>query len=137
MNRQKIFQKLVPLVSEVTGARPGQIRLDTYLIRDLGAESIDLLDLSFLIEETFGVMLEPDELESRARQALGDQPYQQEGRLTPEALEQLRKALPEVDPALFREDLRKVEVPSVLNVAVFVRLIDQKLNHPVKETDHA
>ena len=106
-------------------------------MQDLGAESVDLLDFSFLIEETFGITLEVDELESRTQQSLSGADYEKDGYLTPEALTELRKALPEIDPGLLREGLRKIEVPSVLNVAVFVHLIQRKLTVQTQETDHA
>ena len=137
MTEQEIFDKLVPLVRQVTGAKAEQVTMDAYLVGDLGAESIDLLDLSFLIEETFAVMLEPDEFENRAREQLGDEEYDDGGVLTARAAEQLRIALPEVNPELLREGMRKIEVPAVLNVAVFVHLIGDKLASKPQEANCA
>ena len=42
---------------------------ESVLVADLGAESIDLLDLSFVIEETFNVTIEGNEIEREAEQA--------------------------------------------------------------------
>ena len=137
LNEREIFERLVPLVRQVTGAKPEQVTMDAYLVGDLGAESIDLLDLSFLIEETFSVMLEPDEFENRARRQLGDEAYDDGGVLTAGAVEQLRGALPEVDPELIRPGMRKIEVPAVLNVAVFVHLIGDKLASQTQEVNCA
>jgi len=137
MTEKEIFDKLLPLIREVTGARPEQVTMSSNLTRDLGAESIDLLDLSFLIEEAFGVALEADEFESLARQRLGGRPYEHDGRLTEEALDELRKALPEVETSLLAPGLKKIELPSVLNVAVFVRLIQRKLAGRMQEVGHA
>ena len=103
----------------------------------VGAESIDLLDLSFLIEETFDITLEPDEFEARAKESLGEAAYEKEGYLTPEGMAELRLALPEVEPALLTGELRKIEVPSVLSVAVFVHLIQRKLSVKAEEANHA
>ena len=133
MTEQEIFAQLVPLVRQVTGAKVEQVTMDAYLVGDLGAESIDLLDLSFLIEETFGVTLEPDEFENRARAQLGDEAYDDGGVLTARAAEQLRLALPEVDGELIRAGMRKIEVPGVLNVAVFVHLVCDKLASQYRE----
>ena len=137
MTETEVFEKLVPLVREVTGARADEVTMDSYLMRDLGAESIDLLDLSFLIEEAFGITLEADEFESRAQQSLTGAGYEKDGYLTPEALTELQNALPEIDPGLLGEGLRKIEVPAVLNVAVFVHLIQRKLTQQTQETQHA
>lgn len=137
MTETEVFEKLVPLIREVTGARADEVTMDSCLMRDLGAESIDLLDLSFLIEETFGITLEADEFESRARRALPGVRYEEDGCLTSEALVELRKALPEVDPDLLGEGLRSVEVPAVLNVAVFAHLVQRKLAEQAREAHHA
>lgn len=137
MTEQEIFERLVPLVRQVTGAKVEQVTMDAYLVGDLGAESIDLLDLSFLIEETFAVTLEPDEFENRARARLGDDDYDYGGVLTARAAEQLRIALPEIDGELIRAGMRKIEVPGVLNVAVFVHLIGDKLALQRKEVNCA
>ena len=137
MTEKEVFKKLVPLIREVTGVRADEVAMNSYLMRDLGAESIDLLDLSFLIEETFGITLEADEFESRTQQSISDADYERDGYLTTEALTELRNALPEIDPGLLREGLRKIEVPAVLNVAVFVHLIQHKLTVQTRETHHA
>ena len=128
MTEQEIFQKLLPLVREVTGARPEQIKMDSSLMLDLGAESIDLLDFSFLIEEEFDVTIESDEFESQATERIDGGDYEKDGLLTDEALEELKKALPEIPVERLKSGLKKIELPSVLNVAVFVHLIQRKLS---------
>ncbi len=137
MSEKEVFEKLIPLIREVTGARADEVTMGSYLMRDLGAESIDLLDLSFLIEESFGVTLEADEFESRAKQSLSGASYEKDGHLTVEGLAELRKALPEVDPDLLSEGLRTIEVPGILNVAVLVHLIQRKLTEQTQEVHHA
>ena len=134
MTEQTIFETLVPLIREVTGVRADQIQMASGLMQDLGAESVDLLDFSFLIEETFGITLEPDEFEQRASLALQNNPYEANGILTDQALVELRKHLPEVPPELLQPGLKKIELPSVLNVAVFVHLIQRKLAEQSEET---
>lgn len=126
MTETEVFEKLLPLIQEVTGARADQVKMSSNLMEDLGAESIDLLDLSFLIEETFGIAIEADEFERQASGQIPGGQYERDGYLTPEAIVELRKALPEVPPGKIHPGLRKIEVPAVLNVAVFVHLIQRK-----------
>ena len=127
MTEQEIFKKLVPLIREVTGCREEQITMQSGLMQDLGAESVDLLDFSFLIEETFGITIEADEFERQASRRISGGVYEINGRLTDEALEELKKAMPEVPSDLFKPGLKKIELPGILNVAVFVHLIQSKL----------
>ncbi|MCY2930040.1 MAG: phosphopantetheine-binding protein [Planctomycetota bacterium] len=135
MTEQETFEKLLPLLREVTGARAEQVTMASNLMDDLGAESIDLLDLSFLIEEAFGITIEADEFERQATEQIPDGQYERDGLLTAEALEELKKALPEVPAEKFRPGLKKIEVPSVLNVGVFVHLIQRKVAQKQEAVD--
>jgi acyl carrier protein len=137
MTEQEILNKLIPLIREVTGVREEQIKMDSCLMQDLGAESVDLLDFTFLIEEVFGVTIEADEFEQQARQRIPGGVYEKNGYLTAEALEELKKALPEVPVEYFKTGLKKIEVPSVLNVGVFVHVIQRKLDEKSQETGNA
>ena len=137
MTEQDVFEKLVPLIREVTGVREDRITMDSGLMQDLGAESVDLLDLTFLIEEIFGITIEADEFEQRARQRMPGGLYEENGCLTEDALEELKKALPEVPAERFAPGLKKIELPSVLNVAVFVHLVQRKLAERAQEAGHA
>jgi len=127
MTEQQVFDKLVPLVSQVTGVHPDQIAMHHVLVADLGAESLDLLDLSFLIEEAFGITIEPNEFESQAKKRIPGGAYEQDGFLTSAAVTELRVALPEVDPRKLVPGIRKADLPSLLTVSVFVHLIQRKL----------
>ena len=98
MTEARSFRKLLPLVQEVTGVPEERIRMESVLVEDLGAESLDLLDLSFLIEETFGVTIGADEFERQARAGMPGGVYERDGLLTEEAIARLREALPEVPP---------------------------------------
>ena len=66
MIEEDVFRKLLPLIQDVTGVGEERIRMESCLMEDLGAESLDLLDFSFLIEETFGVTIASNEFEQRA-----------------------------------------------------------------------
>ena len=47
MDEARILEALTPLIVEVTRAAPEEIRLNSGLMTDLGAASLDLLDLSY------------------------------------------------------------------------------------------
>lgn len=127
MTEQEIFDKLSGLIRQVLGKKLDAITMESVLVGDLGAESIDLLDLSFLIEDTFGITIEPNEFEKEAKARIPDGVYEKNGFITEEGLAQLRMALPDVDQARLVTGLRKADVPSLLTVGVFVRLIQRKL----------
>jgi acyl carrier protein len=122
-----IFEELKPLLVSAVGIAPEKIRMESLLVADLGAESIDLLDLSFQIEEKFGVTIEGNEMEREARKRLADGVYEKNGVLTEEALAEIRASAPGLDPSKLVTGLRKADLPSLLTVAFFVHLISRKL----------
>lgn len=68
-----------------------------------------------------------DEFERQVKVAMPDGDYDRNGLLTAEAIVRLREALPEVPPHKLQPGLPKLALPKVLNVAVFVHLIQRKL----------
>jgi acyl carrier protein len=137
MTEDEILAELKPLMVEVLGVSAERIRTESVLVRDLGAESIDLLDLSFRIEERFQVTIEANEIEREAKRRLPGGGYEKDGYLTEEALAEIRRAAPELGPDRLVKGLRKAELPSLLTVAFFVRLIARKLAAKTEEVSHA
>jgi acyl carrier protein len=127
MNETEIFEQLKPLLTETLGVPPESIRLDNVLVADLGAESIDLLDLSFRIEETFKITIEANEIEREAKKRLPGGVFEKDGFLTEEALAEIRAFVPELDQTKLVKGLRKSNLPSLLTVSFFVHLIARKL----------
>ena len=134
---QEIFEELKPLLQEALGVRSDQVHLSSVLVADLGAESIDLLDLSFQIEDKFKVTIEANEVEREARKRRPEALYEKEGILTDEALVEIRASAPELDPAKLIPGLRKADLPSLLTVGFFVRLIARKLAEKTEGAAHA
>jgi acyl carrier protein len=134
---QEIFEELKPLLQEALGVRPEQIQWDSVLMRDLGAESIDLLDLSFQIEDKFKVSMEANEIERRAKARLPDGGYEKDGLLTGEALAEIRASVPGLDESKLVVGLRRADLPSLLTVKFFVKLIASKLAAMEQEVPHA
>ncbi len=137
MTEQAIFEKLKLLIVEILGVAPERVRMESVLVADLGAESIDLLDLSFQIEARFGVTIEANEMEREAKKRLGGGAYEKDGLLTEEALAEIRKSAPDLDPAKLQPGLRKLDLPALLTVAFFVHLIARKLAAKAEEAAHA
>ena len=73
MTEQEIYERLRGLIRQVLGIKLETITMESVLVKDLGAESIDLLDLSFLIEDNFGLVIEPNEFEKEAKTRIPDE----------------------------------------------------------------
>jgi len=137
MTKQEIFEELKPVLEEVLGVSPATVRPESVLVSDLGAESIDLLDLTFRVEEEFHIRIEANEIEREARKRLPAGVYEKDGYLTEEALNEIRRSVPELDAGKLVKGLRKMDLPSLLTVSFFVRLIARKLAVEEKGVTHA
>jgi acyl carrier protein len=127
MTETEIFEQIKPLLTECLGVPAESIRMESVLVSDLGAESIDLLDLSFRIEEAFSLTIEANEIEREAKKRIPGGVFEKDGFLTEEALAEIRAFVPELDPGKLVKGLRKSQLPSLLTVSFFVHLIARKL----------
>jgi acyl carrier protein len=123
MNREEIVRGVCECVASVVDRSPATIREENKIIDELGADSLDLLDLVFQLEQRFRIKISPRDIERRAQKELGDTPLEIDGVYTPEALQQLRKNLPEVPEEEFSEGLRTADLPRCFRVVTFVRLV--------------
>lgn len=58
-----MFEKLCALIAEQFGVEPDAVTVDTTFVDDLGADSVDLVDLSMALEDEFGMAeMEEDDL---------------------------------------------------------------------------
>lgn len=69
---QEIFARVEKAVSTVLNTKPGEITTDSKFREDLGAESIDMIDISFEIEKQTGKELDFKEVVTYLRQTKGD-----------------------------------------------------------------
>lgn len=59
-----MFEKLCKLIADQFGVEPDAVKADTAFVDDLGADSVDLVDLSMALEEEFGMEeMESEEIE--------------------------------------------------------------------------
>ena len=60
-----MFEKLCALIAEQFGVEPDSVTADTAFVDDLGADSVDLVDLSMALEEEFGMEeMDSEDIES-------------------------------------------------------------------------
>ena len=60
MNEQEIFDKVQSIISEQLGVEKAQVTKDANFANDLGADSLDTVELVMAIEEAFNIEI-PDE----------------------------------------------------------------------------
>ncbi len=63
--RAEVEEELRAILVESLGIQPDEVTPSASLVRDLGAESIDFLDMSFQIQQVFGVNIQAAEIRDR------------------------------------------------------------------------
>src|SRR5262245_37852466 len=101
--QDEIFTKVSTTLVEALNVDEEDIRPTSTLQGDLGAESIDFLDIVFRLEREFGIKIPRGELfpESIFQ---GDPDFVQNGRVTPKGLEELRTRMPFADLTTFEKN---------------------------------
>jgi acyl carrier protein len=127
LSRGEIVAGVCACLGAVLDRDAAGIREEDRIIEDLGADSLDLLDLLFQLERRFAIKISPRDIERRAQAALGETPLQVDGVYTPEALAALRASLPEVPEAELSGNVRAVELPRRFRVGTFATLVGRFL----------
>ena len=60
---EEIKQKVVSLIAEQLGKSENEVTLDSQFIEDLGADSLDLVELIMSMEDEFGVEIADEDAE--------------------------------------------------------------------------
>src|SRR5207302_8967461 len=101
-NQEEIYSKVSATLMEALNVDEEEIKPTATLQGDLGAESIDFLDIVFRLEREFGIKIPRGELfpESIFQ---GDPEFVAEGRVTPKGLDELRTRMPFADLSGFEK----------------------------------
>jgi acyl carrier protein len=127
--RQEIYSKISATLVEALNVDEDEITPTATLQGDLGAESIDFLDIVFRLERGFGIKIPRGELfpESIFQ---GDPQFVQDGRVTEAGLAELRARLPFADLSQFEQNPEVNAIGDLFTVDMVQRYIEDKLGQP-------
>ena len=92
----QIWSKVREAFAEALGLDDDEVTLESTVIGELGAESLDFLDIAFRLERSFDIKIPRGGIEDAAREGVDDEDYEVDGVLTSTALTRLAEAMPEV-----------------------------------------
>ncbi len=113
-------------VAEVLALSPSQVKPESRLMTDLGADSLDLVELMFLLEQEFGIRLRREDLSLSAQLGLPEEELRTGEVLTPRALGLLRERFPAASDVLHEGATRR-DLASLLTVEEIARSISARL----------
>jgi acyl carrier protein len=121
----EVFEKVRTCLVDALGVDDDEVTPEASITGDLGAESIDYLDILFRLEKTFGIKIPRGEL--FPEDVLSNAEYVQDGKLTAEGLAQLKKRMPFADLTKFEADPRLANFVNLLTVQDLVNYVQTKL----------
>jgi len=125
MTRDDIFAKVRDVLVDALAVEEEEVTPSASLVGDLGAESIDFLDIVFQLERAFGVKIAQGELFPEG--VAQDPKFVKDGMVTAEGLAGLKSRLPHVDFSTFEKDPRVTNVAKVFTVDTLVNFVEKKL----------
>src|SRR5438132_4383566 len=125
-SQEEIFTKVSATLVEALNVDEEEIKPTSTLQGDLGAESIDFLDIVFRLEREFGIKIPRGELfpESIFQ---GDPDFVQNGKVTDKGLAELRTRMPFADLSQFEKDPELGHLSDLFTVDLTTNYIQRKL----------
>jgi acyl carrier protein len=129
-SQEEIYQKVSATLVEALNVEEEEIKPTATLQGDLGAESIDFLDIVFRLEREFGIKIPRNELfpESIFQ---GDPEFVLNGKVTQKGLDELRQKMPFADLAKFEQNPDLTAISDLFTVDMITKYIETKLSAKV------
>ena len=126
-SREDIDGAVREAVVEALALDDDEVTPDATLMEDLGAESIDLLDILFRIERSTGVKIQASDLGEHIQGGIPDDEFSDENEIiTDKGLDQLKKVMPQIDEDELRGSLDANEVINHFTVANLSQMVAER-----------
>jgi acyl carrier protein len=123
----EINESVRQAVASALGLEEDEVTPDATLMDDLGAESIDLLDILFRIERSTGVKIKASDLGEHIQGGIPDDEFGQEGgTVSDKGLEQLKTVMPQIDADSLRGSLAPENVIQLFTVQNLADMVAQR-----------
>lgn len=124
-DKDDIFGKVKECLVEALGVEEDDVQLNASLTGDLGAESIDFLDIVFRLEKAFNIKIPRGDL--FPENILASPEFVKEGKLTPQGVEELKRRMPHADLSEFEKSPNVAELPNLFTVNMIVKYVEEKV----------
>lgn len=125
MTESEVFEKVQEILVEALGLDDDEVTAEATLTGDLGAESIDFLDIVFRLEKMFDIKIPRGEL--FPDNILNNPEFVQDGKITDTGLAQLKERMPHADFTDFEQDPDINKMAELFKVQTIVNYVVMKL----------
>ena len=125
MTKEEIYGKVAATLVEALNVDEDQVTPEATLQGDLGAESIDFLDIVFRLERNFGIKIPRGEL--FPENIVSDPGMIEDGKLTAKGLDELKTRMPYADLSSFARNPEVDKIGDLYTVDMLVHYVSSKL----------
>ncbi len=122
---EEIFQKVQAALVDALGVEDDEVTPEATMVGDLGAESIDFLDIVFKLEKAFGINIPREEL--FPDDILTNASYVKDGKVTAQGISELKARLPWANLSNFEQNPRVQDFGNLLTVNDLCRYVATKI----------
>jgi acyl carrier protein len=128
MSRDEIYEKVQAVLVDALGVDEEEVTPNAVIRDDLGAESIDFLDIMFRLEKAFNIKIPKGEL--MPENVAQDPNLVKDGVVTPQGIAMLKEKMPHSDFSTFEADPKLDNMSKLFTVNAIVNYVQQKLEQP-------
>ena len=125
VTKDEVFKKVQTALVDALGVDEEEVTPEATMVGDLGAESIDFLDIVFKLEKSFGIEIPRKELSPE--DILTNADYVQDGKVTAAGIAELKRRMPFVNFAKFEANPQVREFSNLLTVGDLCRYVESKV----------
>ena len=125
LSRDEIFSKVQAVLVDALGVDEEEVTSTAVIKDDLGAESIDFLDISFRLEKAFGIKIQKGEMFPEGLD--NDATLVQDGKVTPAGIAMIKEKMPHSDLSDFEKDPELEKMSRLFTVDAVVNFVENKL----------
>ena len=126
MNREQVLEQVKTVMVDALGVDDDEVKPEATLMGNLGAESIDFLDIVFRLEKTFGIKIPREEL-FPAETLMNNPDFVSNGKLTAKGLAELQARMPYTDTSEFAKNPDMSKLGDLFTVGMIVNFVESKL----------
>ena len=125
-SEEEILSKVQETLIDALGVDDDEVGPEATLVGDLGAESIDFLDIVFRLEKAFDIKIPRGELFPE-NLAASDSGFVEDGMVTAAGIEELRAKMPHADIDKLAQDPKVENIQDLFTVGMICKFMEKKL----------
>lgn len=126
--KEEKIETICEIIADCLALDPEEVTLHSALVTDLGADSLDFLDLLFSLEKTFKIKIREGELEFLSKFDFTSSEAVKDGVLTQDSIDKLEPWLPGLKEVEDKSSITPAKIVSLITVETLWLMVESKLS---------